>query len=80
MSAGLGTPPSDAAERHAQGMLERALTVAFWQALQREPMRPAVKVSTATTMPAIGESAAARDPRTARWPRARAGARIAARR
>lgn len=38
MSAGLGTPPSDAAERHAQGMLERALTVAFWQALQREPM------------------------------------------
>ena len=38
MSAGLVTSPPDAAERHAQGTLERALTVAFWQALQREPM------------------------------------------
>lgn len=38
MSAGLVTAPPDAAERHAQGTLERALTLAFWQALQREPM------------------------------------------
>jgi len=38
MSAGLVTAPPDAGERHAQGSLERALTTAFWQALQREPM------------------------------------------
>ncbi|ACB78943.1 conserved hypothetical protein [Methylorubrum populi BJ001] len=38
MRAGLVTAPPDAAERHAQGTLERALTLAFWQALQREPM------------------------------------------
>ena len=38
MSAGLVTAPPGAAERNAQGTLERALTVAFWQALQREPM------------------------------------------
>lgn len=38
MSAGLVTAPPSAAERNAQGTLERALTVAFWQALQREPM------------------------------------------
>ncbi|GJE73054.1 hypothetical protein [Methylorubrum podarium] len=38
MSAGLVTAPPGAVERNAQGTLERALTVAFWQALQREPM------------------------------------------
>ncbi|MEH3117912.1 MAG: hypothetical protein PGN25_10065 [Methylorubrum populi] len=38
MSMGLVMAAPDAAERHAQGSLERALTVAFWQALQREPM------------------------------------------
>ncbi|MBD8908569.1 hypothetical protein [Methylorubrum zatmanii] len=38
MSAGLFTAPPDAAERQAQGAMERALTVAFWQAMQREPM------------------------------------------
>mgnify|MGYP005994220135 CR=1 FL=1 len=38
MSAGLVTAPPDAAGRHAQGTLERALTLAFWQALQREPI------------------------------------------
>lgn len=60
MSAGLITTPPDAAERHAQGTLERALTAAFWQALQREPMHVmAALEAAARTVGALYRQAAA---------------------
>ena len=60
MSAGLVTASPDAAERHAQGTLERALTAAFWQALQREPMHVmAALEAAARTVGALYRQAAA---------------------
>lgn len=60
MSAALVTAPPDAAERHAQGTVERALTVAFWQALQREPMHVMADLEAAArTVGALYRQAAA---------------------
>lgn len=64
MSAGLVTIRPDTAERHAQGAMEQALTRAFWQVLQREPMHvmAALEAAARTVGTLYRQAAAAHGP------------------
>jgi len=65
VSAGPGLPQREAAERHGQGRLERALIRAFWGAMQQGqpmPMMAALEAAARTVGTLYRQAAAAHGP------------------
>jgi len=65
VSAGTGLPQREAAERHGQGQLERALIRAFWGAMRQDrpmPMMAALEAAARTVGTLYRQAAAAHGP------------------